>query len=118
MNPKGNEREKWQTPLSLDDWKANRASTKLDVLLEIVTHHLAANNAPPLAVGPDKRTLVPVTRDLVQPCASNDCDRIVIFSMFPSSNSAIQDVCTLFPLIISSLHLLPITPTGFGTTRY
>ena len=118
MNPKGNEREKWQTPLSLEDWKANRASTKLDVLLEIITHHLATNNAPPLAVGPNKRTLVLVTRDLVQPCASNGCDHIIIFSMFLSSNLVIQDVHTLFPLIISSLHLLPITPTGFGATRY
>lgn len=94
MNPK--EGEKWITPSSLDHWKANYASTKLDALLEIVTHHLAVDNAPPLLVGPDKKFLIPATQIPDQPSTNDNCDRIVVFSLFPSSNVAIREVRLLF----------------------
>ena len=68
------------------------ASTKLDILIKIVDHHLKADNALPLKVGPDGQSLeLGHPQTTVDECKL-DCDRIVIFSAFLSSNAAISDV--------------------------
>ena len=107
MSPRSNgpnpEPECWVTPTSLEDWKQNRASTKLDILADIVHHHLEVDNASPLSVAEDGQTLVvsPVQHGTIS--GKDDCDRIIIFSLFLSSNSAIQDVSQFhFPTLIRS----------------
>ena len=94
MNPR--EGEKWITPSSLDHWKVNYTSTKLNALLEIVTHHLVVDNAPPLLVGPDKKFLILATQIPDQPSTNDNCDHIIVLSLFPSSNVAICEVRLLF----------------------
>ncbi|KZT17921.1 hypothetical protein NEOLEDRAFT_1081787, partial [Neolentinus lepideus HHB14362 ss-1] len=79
------------------DWLEMR-SCKLDALAKIVTHHLATDNACVLKVGEDGYTLVPdetAPRDDPETRGSQP-DRIVVYSAFPSSNFAIQDVFRLF----------------------
>jgi len=88
MNPRG--AVSWQKPTSLTQW-AGIASTKLDVLTKIVHYHLNTDNAPPLKVGPDGQSLELGHSETVNE-GEQDCDRIVIFSAFLSSNAAICDV--------------------------
>lgn len=88
MNPRGT--VSWQKPTSLTQWEG-MASTKLDVITKIVNHHLETDNAPPLKVGPDGQSLELGQSEMVDE-GEQDCDRIVIFSAFLSSNAAIRDV--------------------------
>lgn len=90
MNPHSTG-ESWQKPKTLDEW-TTIASTKLDILAKIVHHHLNKDNASPLSILEDGQTLHSDTPAMVQEPDLAECDRIVIFSAFPSSNAAIRDV--------------------------
>ncbi|KAG6378376.1 hypothetical protein JVT61DRAFT_14101 [Boletus reticuloceps] len=86
MNPsQGN---KWTAPVSLDEWKNKSASTKMDILAQLVAYHLAHDNAPPITLAEDGKTLIfpSVEEDANAVSRKHDSDRIIVFSLFPSSN--------------------------------
>ncbi|KAI6154544.1 P-loop containing nucleoside triphosphate hydrolase protein [Pisolithus tinctorius] len=85
-------------------WKGDRCSTKLDILAEIVAHHLAADSSPPLNVLDDGITLKVGQSMAVDEPVSKEPDRIIIFSAFPSSNAAIVDVLKLHGVKALELH--------------
>lgn len=104
MNPRGGD-DFWVTPTSLSDWKTERASTKLDALAQIVAHHHAQDNASPVKINADGQTLeFEQVEPLGPPDGKQDPDRIIIFSLFPSSNSGIKDVS--HPMRVVSFYLL------------
>ena len=90
MNPNGNT-DGWQKPQSLEQWNSN-ASSKLDILARIVSHHLQHDNGAPLEVCEDGQTVKVDEYNKVEDIQHSECDRVVIFSAFPSSNAAIHDV--------------------------
>lgn len=107
MNPRGSE-DAWVTPTSLEDWKTKHASTKLDLLAQIVVHHLAQDDAPPLKINIDGQTLECPTVKVVDPNAKQlEPDRVIIFSLFPSSNAGIKEVYHSHCLV-SFLLMLPL----------
>ncbi|KIN92842.1 hypothetical protein M404DRAFT_172474 [Pisolithus tinctorius Marx 270] len=83
---------------------SDRCSTKLDILAEIVAHHLAADSSPPLNVLDDGITLKVGQSMAVDEPVSKEPDRIIIFSAFPSSNAAIVDVLKLHGVKALELH--------------
>ena len=99
MNPSGDGSDNWHRPVSLEDWK-QRASTKLDVLAEIVAHHLQTDNPPPLRVSEDRQTLTHDKFEVTDPLSNHNCDCIIVFSLFPSSNAGILDVSFPFHLVL------------------
>ncbi|KAG8220405.1 hypothetical protein J3R82DRAFT_3388 [Butyriboletus roseoflavus] len=101
MNPRGT--DGWQKPTSLVEWKG-KASTKLDILTQIVDHHLKIDNAPPLKICSDARSIEVNTSEIAVKAEHVDSDRIVIFSAFPSSNAAIRDVLALYGIQALELH--------------
>ncbi|KIN92956.1 hypothetical protein M404DRAFT_172153, partial [Pisolithus tinctorius Marx 270] len=103
MNPSSGN-DTWSTPASLQEWKGDRCSTKLDILAEIVAHHLAADSSPPLNVLDDGITLEVGQSMAVDEPVSKEPDRIIIFSAFPSSNAAIVDVLKLHGVKALELH--------------
>ncbi|KAI5982172.1 P-loop containing nucleoside triphosphate hydrolase protein [Pisolithus albus] len=103
MNPSAGT-DTWCTPSSLQDWKGDKCSTKLDVLAQIVAHHLSTDNAQPLNVNEDGITLQPDDSPTKTAIASKEPDRIIIFSAFPSSNAAIIDVLKLYGIKALELH--------------
>ncbi|KAI6138975.1 P-loop containing nucleoside triphosphate hydrolase protein [Pisolithus tinctorius] len=103
MNPSSGN-DTWSTPASLQEWKGDRCSTKLDILAEIVAHHLAADSSPPLNVLDDGITLKVGQSMAVDEPVSKEPDRIIIFSAFPSSNAAIVDVLKLHGVKALELH--------------
>ncbi|KAI5984880.1 P-loop containing nucleoside triphosphate hydrolase protein [Pisolithus albus] len=86
------------------NWKGDKCSTKLDVLAQIVAHHLSTDNAQPLNVNEDGITLQPDDSPTKTAIASKEPDRIIIFSAFPSSNAAIIDVLKLYGIKALELH--------------
>ncbi|KAG8214947.1 hypothetical protein J3R82DRAFT_10137 [Butyriboletus roseoflavus] len=101
MNPCGT--NGWQKPTSLVEWKG-KASTKLDILTQIVDHHLKIDNAPPLKICSDARSIEVNTSEIAVEAEHVDSDRIVIFSAFSSSNAAIRDVLALYGIQALELH--------------
>ena len=91
LNPKST--EYWRKPASKEAWDTGVEKTiKLDVLAKTVQHHLARDGNQPLTMDGDGQTVITNLN-----CSSDDddyaeCDQIVIFSTFPSSNAAIIDV--------------------------
>lgn len=100
MNPRTTT-DSWKKPCSITEWETT-ASTKLDVLAKIVHHHLQQDNAQPLSIIEDGQTLEIDHSIMAEEIHHPECDRMVIFSVFPSSNAAIRDVC---PVHISTLCL-------------
>ncbi|KAI6029961.1 hypothetical protein BKA83DRAFT_4489870 [Pisolithus microcarpus] len=103
MNPSAGT-DTWCTPSSLQDWKGDKCSTKLDILAQIVAHHLSTDNAQPLNVNEDGVSLQPDDSPTNTAIASKEPDRIIIFSAFPSSNAAITDVLKLYGVKALELH--------------
>jgi SNF2 family DNA or RNA helicase len=94
MNPSAGKR--WEPPKSIDEWTNVMASTKLDTLAKIVVHHMTQDNLHPLKASDDGRTIAIDSSAELDDRKHIDCDRIVIFSAFPSSNAAIRDILTLY----------------------
>ncbi|KIK74664.1 hypothetical protein PAXRUDRAFT_37029 [Paxillus rubicundulus Ve08.2h10] len=71
-------------------------TVKLDSLAQVVLRHLSKDGEQPLTMKDDGHTL------LTNPCYIKDmegypeCDRIVVYSAFPSSNQAILDIFDLY----------------------
>ncbi|KAG6371776.1 hypothetical protein JVT61DRAFT_9131 [Boletus reticuloceps] len=96
MNPsQGN---KWTAPVSLDEWKNKSASTKMDILAQLVAYHLAHDNAPPITLAEDGKTLIfpSVEEDANAVSRKHDSDRIIVFSLFPSSNEPLVQVSSYY----------------------
>ncbi|KAH0830174.1 hypothetical protein J3R83DRAFT_1525 [Lanmaoa asiatica] len=110
MNPGGGE-DSWVTPTSLEDWNTKRTSTKLDILVQIVAHHLAQDNAPAVKMNADDQTLEFETLKRVDPDGKQDPDRIVIFSLFPSSHPGITEVLQLYGIkALTNTFTIPYGP--------
>ncbi|KIK23571.1 hypothetical protein PISMIDRAFT_100380 [Pisolithus microcarpus 441] len=120
MNP-GVGNDSWTNPSSLQEWKGEKCSTKLDILAQIVSRHLSADNARSLNIDDDGMTLQPdepgttalvASKEADRPdepgttalVASKEADRVIIFSAFPSSNAAIIDVLKLHGIRALELH--------------
>ncbi|KAI6116603.1 P-loop containing nucleoside triphosphate hydrolase protein [Pisolithus croceorrhizus] len=103
MNPSAGN-ETWTAPSTLQEWKGEKCSTKLDILAQIVAHHLSADNALPFLVDDDGMTLRTDESRTTASVASKEPDRIIIFSAFPSSNAAIIDVLKLHGIRALELH--------------
>lgn len=82
------------------------ASTKLDTLAKIVVHHMTQDNVHPLKALEDGKTIAVDSSAELDDRKHTDCDRIVIFSAFPSSNAAIRDVS-----VFSSINFVPYKAT-------
>jgi hypothetical protein len=99
----------YTSPKSIDEWnnKENMKTVKLDVLAHITKHHLENDSAVPLKVGLDCHSVIQRTPDeeVGQPYTdpTDEPDKIIIYSAFPSSNHAIQDVCKFTFNLYSSL---------------
>ncbi|KAI6139018.1 hypothetical protein BKA82DRAFT_4020481 [Pisolithus tinctorius] len=94
----------WSTLASLQEWKGNHCLTKLDILAEIVTHHLAADNSPPLNILDDGITLEVGQSMVVDEPVSKEPNCIIIFLAFPSSNVVIINVLKLHSIKALELH--------------
>ncbi|KAI6008989.1 P-loop containing nucleoside triphosphate hydrolase protein [Pisolithus microcarpus] len=103
MNPSAGN-DTWCTPSSLQEWQGEKCSAKLDILAQIVAHHLSTDNARPLDLDDDGITLRPDESRSNASVASKEPDRIIIFSAFPSSNAAIIDVLKLYGIKALELH--------------
>lgn len=79
--------EKWKDP--------SNTTIKLDVLAQVVRHHLERNGRVPQTTGEDGRTLVDEPNSAGDDAEYAEDDRIIIYSAFPSSNQAIVDVSVL-----------------------
>ena len=83
----------WKKPESLDAWKnSDERTVKLDILAQLITYHLKKDGSKPLTTESDGKTLVSnddYTEDIE---TYPECDRIVVYAAFPSSNQAILDV--------------------------
>ena len=86
MHPSCNANYEWKNPKTLEEWEKD-PSRKLDVLAEILRHHLESNNAPPLHVKDDK--LVPADSPQIE-IRDLGPDKIVVYSAFPSSFQLIE----------------------------
>jgi len=85
----------WKKPASLEAWQTSDERTvKLDVLAQLVKHHLEQDGQRPLTMGEDGKTLVPKSDHSNDTATYPECDRIVVYAAFPSSNQAILDVST------------------------
>ncbi|KAF5379543.1 hypothetical protein D9615_006663 [Tricholomella constricta] len=89
-----NPRYKTQWPAILDHEKWREiVSRKLEVLVQITTHHLKQNFAPPLIVNEESQV---VPGDYCPPVVEGSHpDKMVIYGAFPSSNTQIIDVLNL-----------------------
>jgi len=97
LHPSCNARSDWHNPKTVDEWKQH-PSRKLDVLVELLQYHLNADGQPAMTVSDD--ALVPGDSINSQP-EGLPCDKIVVFSAFPSSNVQLLQVSLGFiPLFI------------------
>ncbi|KIO04325.1 hypothetical protein M404DRAFT_26515 [Pisolithus tinctorius Marx 270] len=103
MNPSSGNNT-WSTLASLQEWKGNHCLTKLDILAEIVTHHLAPDNSPPLNILDDGKTLEVGQSMVVDEPVSKEPNCIIIFLAFPSSNVVIINVLKLHSIKALELH--------------
>ncbi|EIW79437.1 hypothetical protein CONPUDRAFT_73886 [Coniophora puteana RWD-64-598 SS2] len=94
--------EEWKTPESREDWESSdRKSIKLDILVQLVLHHLEHDSATPLAVQEDFRSLRVRTDEeedgapRTEPIEGKP-DKIIVYSGFPSSNHIIGDVFDVY----------------------
>lgn len=86
---------------SLEAWENHQQKTvKLDVLGKIVRYHLEMDGRSSLTMDEDGQTVVPKKTQLADDTQYTECDRIVIFSAFPSSNKTIMSVSTMFGLFM------------------
>jgi hypothetical protein len=85
---------------------------KLKVLAEIIEHHLQQDGARPLKIDADGRTLVPNPSN--EPRSYDTCDKVVVFSAFPSTNRVLMDVCHLIP----PSNYFPLICSYFRFCRY
>jgi len=91
LNPKYD--EYWTKPTSLESWQGSPKKTvKLDVLAQVVKHHLASDGQKPVNMQDNGKTLAPHPDYDADMTDSPECDRIIVYSVFPSSNGAILDV--------------------------
>ena len=83
----------WTAPDSLQAWQDSPEKTvKLDVLAQVVKHHLDSDGAEPVKMQDDGKTIGPNPEHGPDKDEYPECDRIVVYSAFPSSNGAILDV--------------------------
>ncbi|KIJ57574.1 hypothetical protein HYDPIDRAFT_104092 [Hydnomerulius pinastri MD-312] len=94
----------WEKPASLDAWKASdEKSVKLDVLAEVVQHHLEKDSRDPLIMDDDHQTVKSLENaDPTDPPTTPD--KIVVYSAFPSSNQAILDIFALHGITALELN--------------
>lgn len=110
LNPKFG--DYWRKPLSLDVWqKSEERTVKLDVLAQVVKYHLERDGQRPLTMKDDGQTLMPNESHDADLQEYPECDRIVIYSAFPSSNQAILDVSRFHALNTNVTHALASLPT-------
>lgn len=85
-------RHEWPELETIEDWSAV-ATVKLNALVQILLHHILEDDAAPLRVSSDGRTLEPCNDYVRQPRDPKlPWDRIVVYSEFPSSNHVIESV--------------------------
>ena len=91
LNPKNT--DYWHKLESQEAWDNNPQKTiKLDVLAKTVMYHLQEDGHQPLTMDPTGQLAIPNPDRTSNADAYPECDRVVIFSAFPSSNAAIVDV--------------------------
>ena len=90
--------------MSLDAWKnSNERTAKLNVLAQVVKYHLAQDRHSPLTMMDNGKTLTVNDKHTHNPDQYLECDHIVIYAAFPSSNQAILDTST--SPMVSYIHL-------------
>lgn len=97
----GKASEYWMKPTSLDTWQnSNERTIKLDMLVQVVKHHLQCDGQYPMTMEEDGKTIT-VHNDYSDDDKSYmECNHIIVYAAFPSSNQAILDVS-----ILLSTHL-------------
>jgi len=80
-------------PTSKQAWDKIK-SKKLDVLIKVIEHHLKDDNASPLFIDADGN-LVASSEPVPPAPTPPSCDKIVVYSAFPSNNPLIVAVCCL-----------------------
>lgn len=85
-----NDATKWHSPTNMEEWK-KYPSRKLDAVAHIVKHHLELDNRLPLAVN-EIGELQPVEGPQYPGPPDLPCDKIVIYSAWPSSNEYLLQV--------------------------
>ncbi|KAF8422282.1 P-loop containing nucleoside triphosphate hydrolase protein [Boletus edulis BED1] len=90
---------------SIEAWGNHRQKTvKLDVLGKIVKYHLEKDGRPPLTMCEDGQNVIPNKTGLADDTEYAECDRIVIFSAFPSSNRMITSILKLHNVSAAEMH--------------
>lgn len=89
-------RVQWVKPASKEAWLESRHTVKMQVLTDILTHHLQADGAHPLSMNPDGCQVLPSPDHSADSSTYSECDRIVVYSAFPSANAIIVDVSNNF----------------------
>ncbi|KAG8213507.1 hypothetical protein J3R82DRAFT_12050 [Butyriboletus roseoflavus] len=103
LNPKF--ADYWKKPETLQYWLDSEEKTiKLDILAQVVKHHLTMGGVAPLTTKADGKTLEVNTEFKADTHPYSECDRIVVYSAFPSSNAAIFDIFQLYGILATELN--------------
>ena len=82
-----------QDPLSLQHWQNGTNKTiKLDVLTQVIQHHLTSDGKQLVKMQNNGKTLEPNLEYSTDRVEYPECDCIVVHLAFPSSNGVIHDV--------------------------
>lgn len=105
LNPKSGGH--WMKPESMEEWKdPSNTTIKLDIVAQVVLHHLERNGRAPLMAAENGRTLLDEPNGMNDDGEYTEDDRIIIYSAFPSSNQAIIDVSHSISLHSLLSHIL------------
>ena len=88
VHPSCNNADTWTNPSTLEEWR-QVASRKLDVLASVIKYHLEQDGLPAMTMQND--VLAPGHLGVQSP-TDLPCDKIVVYSAFPSSNLQIVKV--------------------------
>jgi hypothetical protein len=70
-------------------------SRKLEVLVAVLTHHLAEDNVTPLQMAEDKIHVLPIPDHAWEAAGDEKPDKIIVYCAFPSSNNLVEAACSI-----------------------
>ncbi|KAH0833809.1 P-loop containing nucleoside triphosphate hydrolase protein [Lanmaoa asiatica] len=112
-------RTQWIKPASKQAWLEGRHTVKMEMLADIVAHHLKEDGAHLLKMHDDGQHVTPNDDALPDADQYPDCDRIVIYSAFPSANPVIMDVLDLYGIkCVESHGKIPVKNRRFALDAF
>ncbi|KAI9457025.1 P-loop containing nucleoside triphosphate hydrolase protein [Boletus coccyginus] len=85
-----------ENPIASADTRKTDKTIKLDTLAKVILHHLEKDGRYPLTMHKDGQSLIPNPDGSEDNVDYDGCDRVVVYTAFPSSNQAILDILELY----------------------